>query len=496
MNPRLVSHITGILLLLEAVSMMACGLFALLDVVAEDGHAVAALFEAAAITGGVGALMVLAGGLRRVTGRIPRREGVIIVGLGWLLSSGFGGLPYVLCPPGMNWAEAFFESASGFTTTGSSVMTDIEVWPRGLLLWRSVTQWLGGIGILVLFVAVLSYLGLGSKSLFQNESSFRSGEAGMARIHDTSLSLLRIYLSLSGVCALGLRAMGFSWFNAVCHTMAAVSTGGFSTHNKSVGFYSGWGNGWLIELWIALFMALCSLNFLLFVVVLRRNWRRFREEEDARWLLGICALFILSIAGGRAWTGEAEFLQALRDALFVVVTIVSTTGFGTADYELWPAWSKVLLAMLMLMGGCSGSTAGGFKVGRLLVFLKSARHEIVRAFRPNLIFRLTVNGNTIDGDARSRTMFFLTMYLMICVFSTAVVGFLEAGTDISMETCVGAVLAAISNIGPGFGTVGPTENFAHMREATQVFLAWLMILGRLELFALLVLFFPSVWRKY
>jgi trk system potassium uptake protein TrkH len=156
----------------------------------------------------------------------------------------------------------------------------------------------------------------------------------------------------------------------------------------------------------------------------------------------------------------------------------------------------VLLALLMLIGGCAGSTAGGFKVGRLLVFLKSARHEIVRAFRPNLVFRLTVNGNTIDDDARARTMFFLTMYLMICVFSTAVVGFMEAGTGISLETCGGAVLAAISNIGPGFGTVGPTENFAHLRDSTQVFLAWLMILGRLELFALLVLFFPSAWRKY
>jgi trk system potassium uptake protein len=421
---------------------------------------------------------------------------VIVVGLGWLLSSAFGGLPFMLCPPGMNFAGAFFESASGFTTTGSSVMTDIEIWPRGLLLWRATTQWLGGIGILVLFVAVLSYLGLGSKSLFQNESSFRSGESGMARIHDTSLSLLRIYMSLSAICLVGLRAMGFSWFHAVCHTMAAVSTGGFSTHNKSVGFYSSWGNGWLIELWLALFMFLCSLNFLIFVVILKKNWRRFRQEEDAKWLVGICALFILLIAGGRAWHGDAPFLQALRDAVFVVVTIVSTTGFGTADYELWPAWSKVLLAMLMLMGACSGSTAGGLKVGRVLVFLKSARHEIVRAFRPNLVFPLTVNGNTINDEARARTMFFLTMYLVICVFSTAVVGFLEAGTNIDLETCVGAVLATISNIGPGFGTVGPTENFAHLRDVTQVFLAWLMILGRLELFALLVLFFPSVWRRY
>lgn len=496
MNLRLVAHITGILLLLEAAAMVACGLFARLDAVAGDGPAMVAMFQSAGITGGVALLMLLGGGWRMQMKRIPRREAVVVVGLGWLLCSFLGGVPYMLCPPGLDMAGAFFESASGFTTTGSSVMTDIEIWPRGLLLWRSVTQWLGGIGILVLFVAVLSYLGLGSKSLFQNESSFRGGESGMARIHDTSLALLKIYLAISAISVAGLRAMGFSWFNAICHSMTAVSTGGFSTHNKSIGFYSEWGNGWLIELWITVIMFLCSLNFLLYVVLLRKNWRRLREEEDGRWLLGICLVLILVIASGRAWHGDAPFVQALRDASFVVVTIVSTTGFGTADYELWPAWSKVLLAMLMLTGACSGSTAGGFKVGRLLVFLKSARHEVVRAFRPNLVFRLVVNGNPINDEARARTMFFLVMYFMICVFSTAVVGFLEAGTGISMETCVGAVLATISNIGPGFGAVGPTENFGRFREVTQVYLGLLMILGRLELFALLVLFFPSAWKRY
>lgn len=495
MNPRLVSRLIGILLLLEALAMLACGVFAGLDVVAGDAEAATAMFQSAGITAMVGGILMLIGGFHKI-GRVPRREAVIVVGLGWLLSSAFGGLPYLLCPPGLDWAGAFFEAASGFTTTGSSVLTDIEAWPRGLLLWRASTQWLGGIGILVLFVAVLAYLGLDSKSLFHNESSFRGGESGMARIHDTTLALLKIYLSVSAVCMIGLRAMGFTWYNAVCHTMAAVSTGGFSTHNKSVGFYSDWGNGWLIELWISVIMLICSINFLIYVVLLRKNWRRFRQEEDAKWLLGICALFICLIAGGRAWHGDAPFFQALRDALFIVVTLVSTTGFGTVDFELWPAWCKVLLALLMLVGGCSGSTAGGFKIGRLLVFLKSARHEIIRAFRPNMVFHLKVNGNAIHDDARARTMFFLTMYFMICVFSTAVVGFLEAGTGITLETCGSAVLATLSNIGPGFGSVGPTDNFAHLREPTQVFLAWLMILGRLELFALLVLFFPSVWRKY
>ena len=496
MRYLLVLRMLGILLLLESAAMACCGLFAVVDPVSGEVGAISALFKSAGIAGGAGILMMALSGFHRFKGRLLRREAVVIVGLGWLLSSAFGGFPYLLCPPGLNWAAAFFETASGFTTTGASVMSDIEAWPRGLLLWRSVTQWLGGIGILVLFVAVLSYLGVGAKSLFQNESSYRGGDAGMARIHDTSVLLIKIYFCISAACAVGLRMMGLTWFNAICHTMTAVSTGGFSPHNQSIGHYSSWGNSWLIELWLIVIMLLCSLNFLIYMVVLRKNWRRLRQEEDAKYLLLICGLAVVAIAGGRALHGDVHWLKALREAGFTAATIVSTTGFGTTDYELWPAWSKVILALLMFIGGCAGSTAGGFKVGRLLVFFKYARQEVVRAFRPNLIFRLKVNGNSINEDARSRTMFFLTMYLMICIFSTALVGFLEAGTGISMETCGGAVLAAISNIGPGFGAVGPTENFGHFREPTQIFLGWLMILGRLELFALLVLFFPSAWRKH
>jgi len=496
MNFKLVARIIGALLLLEAVAMLACGLFAKFDVVAGDHGAMVALFQSGAITGAVALLLMSLGGLRGGIPKIMRREAVVVVGSGWLLSTIFGGLPYMLCAPHLNVAGAFFEAASGFTTTGSSVIADLETWPRGILLWRAMTNWLGGIGILVLFVAVLAYLGVGSKSLFQNESSYRSGEAGMARIHDTALSLLKIYGVITVACTLGLSLLGMKWYDAVCHAMSTVSTGGFSPHNLSIGHYADWKNGWMIELWITFFMVLCSLNFLLFVVILRKNWKRLQREEDAPWFIGICLVVTLCIAGGRWFAGEEGFIMALREALFMVVSIASTTGFGLGDYQTWPTWSQALLAMLMLMGGCAGSTSGGFKTGRLLVFLKSARHEIVRTFRPNQIFQVTVNGNRVDDAQRSRTMFFLAMYLMIIAFSTVLVGIFEADTGVTLETCAGAVMAALSNIGPGFGTVGPTTTFAHLRETTQVFLAWLMILGRLELFALLVLFFPSAWRKY
>ena len=496
MNLRLVCRMNGIILLLLAACMALCGMFAFYDVMKECADSARSLFQSAGITGVAGLVLVACGGLARMPDRIARREAVVVVGTAWLLSSLLGGLPYVLCPPHLGAAGAFFESASGFTTTGSSVMTDIEAWPRGILLWRSITQWLGGIGILVLFVAVLSALGVGSKSLFHNESSFRSGESGMARIQDTALILLKIYLGITVVCVLGLRVLGMSWFMSINHAMATVSTGGFSPHNASIAHYSGWATGWQIELWLSAFMFLCCLNFLIFVVLLRGNRSRLAREEDARWFAVICLGSVLVIAGGRALTGEAGFLTTLREAVFVVPSIVSTTGFGTADYETWPAWARMMLALLMLMGGCAGSTAGGFKVGRLVIFLKSAQHQIIRSFRPNLVLRIRANGNIIGEDALGRTTFFLLMYLMIVVISTLAVSLLEAGTGISMETCVGPMLATLSNIGPGFGSVGPTENFGHLRDGTLVFLSWLMILGRLELFAILVLFFPSAWRKY
>ena len=494
MNFKILGKILGALLVLLSAAMFACAVFTKLDAYCACTWSFKALMLSAGITAGVGIVMMFFGWGK--VEKIPRREGVVIVGLGWILSGIFGGLPYLFSEPGMPVADALFESVSGFTTTGSTVMQDIEAWPRGLLMWRSVTQWLGGLGILVLFVALLSYLGVGTKSLFRNESSFQTGEASTARIRDTALNLWKVYFVITTLCTLGLKAMGMTWYNAVSHSFTAVSTGGFSPHNASIGYYAEWGNGWLIELWLSFFMLACSVSFLIWVVLVKRNWKRLRAEEEGKWFVLICFVSALMIAIGVSASHVEGFLPAMRHAWFIVVSIASTTGFGTVDYEQWPGFALVLLAILMFLGGCSGSTAGGMKVSRLLVMLRSARFEVVKAFRPHKVFKMQVNGNSIDSNGRNQTVIFVCLYGFLVVLASFFMGVLEFMNDIDMVTAVGAVLATLPNIGPGFGECGPTNNFAHFFPLTKIFLSLLMILGRLELYAVLVLFVPSLWRKY
>ena len=495
MNFRLLAKVLGLLLTLESVAMAACGVFAWFDPVTGGRVALYPLFTGAALTFIAGILLVIVG-IGRYE-RIPRREGVVIVGLGWLLCGFFGAIPYELADPGLKPHAAVFESISGFTTTGSTVIADLDEWPRGILMWRAVTQWLGGLGILVLFVAVLSTIGGGVKSLFRNESSFQTGEAASARIRDTALTLWRVYLVLTATCLLGLRALGMSWFDSVAHALTCVSTGGFSPYNESIGHFSGWETGLWIEAWLAVFMTLSSVSFLIYVVVMRKNWKRLRDEEEARWFLAIVAVAAVGIALA-IWAAnpDASYLQALRESVFTVVSIASTTGFGTANYEGWPTVALMVLAGLMLLGGCSGSTAGGMKVSRLLLMVKGAYHEIVRAFRPNQVFRMQVNGNPLDDTARGQTVLFVALFGFLVLVSPTIVALLEFGSGIDPLTAVGCVFATLGNIGPGFGDVGPIDNFSGLRPSTQIFLSLLMVLGRLELYAVLVLFVPAAWRKY
>jgi len=490
MNYRLLSKLLGLLLLLLSGTLLLCLAVAFLHGDRHPGmDAVDSLLLAVAITAGAGLLLRLLG--RGSGNEILRKEAIAVVGLGWLVCAAFGALPYVFCEPNLSPIEAFFESMSGFTTTGATVISDLDACPRSILLWRSLTQWLGGLGILVLFVALLSSVGVGSKALFQHESSAKTGGGVQARIQDVAARLWQIYLGLSVICCLGLMVLGMSFYEAVCHTMTALSTGGFSTRNGSIAEFNSFG----IELWLALFMTLGGISFMLYAWLLRRRWDRWRSEEEAKVYLWLLLLITLVIAADLVLVEKRHTsASSLRESVFQVVSIMTTTGYVTADYDRWPPLSRVLLLLLMMLGGCAGSTAGGIKVSRWILFGKIVKQQVVRAFRPNQVFSLRLNGNLMDEDYSLQTVFFIALAGVTVAGGTALVSLLQP--DLGIESCLSSVLATVFNIGPGLGAVGPTQNFGHFNQPAMLFLSWLMLLGRLEFFAVLVLFVPALWRRY
>jgi len=493
MNYRIIAKTLGALAVILGFAMAACWSYAWfqakLDPSPENLSASRAMALSAGITVGFGILIFLPGIL--CSEEVLRREAMIIVGLSWIQVSLLGMLPYLLCDPGLGFFDAFFESVSGFTTTGSTIMSDIESFPLALLLWRSVTQWLGGIGILVVFVAVLSFLGVGSRSLVQQESSINISDAGAARIRDLAFALLKVYLTLTAICLLGLWALGMPLFEAVCHAMCTIATGGFSPKNLSIGHYNDLG----IELWIALFMFLSSIGFMLYIFALNKNWRRLKAEEEARYYLILLTVAIIAIALDLMFAStHFGYQRALHDGFFNVISLASTTGFADSDYAEWPLFSKMLLMVVMLIGGCAGSTAGGVKMNRVILFVKTARRELIQSFRPNQVFRTRLNGVAPDDRVFATTSFFIAMGFVMTGIACIAVSVLEP--QLNMISTIGCVLATLFNIGPGFDAVGPSQNFGFLNPPTKIVLSFLMILGRLEFFALLVLFVPSLWKRY
>lgn len=493
MNYRIVAKTLGALTVIFGLAMAACWLYGLYQWEKSgdpaDQSALRALGISTGITVGIGMIQFLIG--FRCNDEVLRREAMIIVGVSWIEISLLGMLPYLFCDPGLGFFDAFFESVSGITTTGASIMSDIESFPLALLLWRSVTQWLGGIGILVVFVAVLSFLGVGSRSLVQQESSINISDAGASRIRDVAFALLKVYLSLTAICITGLVLLGMPAFEAVCHGFCTIATGGFSPKNASIGHYNDLG----IEIWIACFMFLSSIGFMLYIFALNRKWHRLRAEEEARYYLILLIAAILAIALDLMFAStHFGYRRALHDAFFNVASIASTTGFVDSDYDQWPLFSKMLLMLMMLIGGCAGSTAGGIKMNRVILFLKTARRELIQSFRPHQVFRTRLNGVAPDERVFVTTSFFIAMGFAVSGAACVVVSLLEP--QLNMISAIGCVFATLFNIGPGFEAVGPTHNFGFLSPPTKIVLSFLMILGRLEFFALLVLFVPSLWKKY
>jgi trk system potassium uptake protein TrkH len=491
-NFRLIAKILGVLLCLIGLCMAACAGYAYyeMQISPELGRAgLESLGWSTVIILGVGIAGMLAG--RGTGNEVLRREAMVVVGVGWLLSALAGALPYCIGEVRLSFAGAYFESMSGFTTTGSTVIGDLDLYPRSILLWRSVTQWLGGVGIVVLFVAVLSFLGVGSRSLMQHESSLNISDAAAVRIRDVAKKLLAVYLGLSAICAVGLWGLGMTPFEAINHSMTTISTGGFSTENKSIGHW----NSLAIEAWLTVFMFLGSISFMLYIFLFNRRWNRLRAEEEARYYFLFLAATCVAIALNLSLTQEeTSFLLGVRKAFFTIVSISSTTGFGTEDYDQWPTFSRLLVLGLMAVGGCAGSTAGGVKMNRIILFAKISIQELVKSFRPNQVFRLRLNGATPDDGVRLQTMIFISFAFSTCGMAALMVALLEPHLDLTSS--FGAVLATLFNVGPGMGQLGPTDNFSSLHPASLILLSIVMALGRLEFFAILVLFLPSLWKRY
>lgn len=489
MNYRLLAKVMGLLVLLQAGALVACEAYGIFveRVLLERTHDYA-LLQAA------GLALLLGGGLylygRRETGQILRKEAIAIVGLGWIVSTVVGAIPFVLCTPALSWAGAIFEAASGYTTTGSTVIADLDQFPRSILLWRSTMQWLGGMGILVLFVALLSTLGVGSKALFRHESSAQLGDGFHARIRQTALELWKIYLGLTVLCAAGLMIFGMTFYDAILHSFSTISTGGFSSRNASIAFYA----SPAVEVWLTLFMVLGGTSFVLMAWAIRRKFRRVGGDEEFRAYLWILGLSTLLITGNLVWQAEHGWIEGLRLAAFQVASIMTTTGFASADFGGWPLFAQALLVALMFLGGCTGSTAGAIKISRFLILGKAFRQQVVNAFRPNQVLSLKANGQVLASQTIVAALFFIALNFLLVMGGTVLVAACEP--ELNLLGSLTSVTATLFNVGPGLGAVGPAANFATISQPMLIFLSVLMLLGRLELFAILVLFQPALWRRY
>jgi trk system potassium uptake protein TrkH len=496
MNYRLVFRILGLMLLLLSGTMLVC-LGVAMGTGWEEGESQTAFLISIGATSTAAMILLLLG--RRAGGEMLRKEGIALVGLSWIFCSLFGALPYMFSSPDLSPARAIFEATSGFTTTGATVIGDLDAFPSSILLWRALTQWLGGMGVLVLFVAILSYLGVGGKSLFQHESSAQLGHSVHSRVRDTAMQMWLVYLVLTVICGAGLVILGMEPFDAVTNAMTCLATGGFCVRDASIAHY----DSLAIYLWIILFMILGGISFLYYVSLINRPVKHWKLDEELLWYLGFI-VFFSAIITVELWLRSPHYgapFESLVAALFQVVSLMTTTGYATHDYDTWPLLSKAILLSLMFVGGSAGSTAGGLKVMRLLVLFKVLKRELVQTYRPNQIFPLKINRHQIDVSLQRQTVFLIALAGFIAVIMTLLVSFTEGelrkdATELDMVSTFSAVIACQFNIGPGFGAVGPTHNFGDLSENSLMILSFAMILGRLEFFAVLVLFLPSLWRRY
>ncbi len=418
---------------------------------------------------------------------ISQREGMAIVAVGWSSVGLFGALPFYLGDGNFTFVDAVFESVSGFTTTGASVLTDIEALSRGLLFWRSFIQWLGGMGIIVLSLAILPFLGVGGMQLYKAEVPSPVPDKLRPRIRDTASILWKVYALISLAEVVLLMMGGMDLYNALCHTFTTMPTGGFSTQNASIaGFDSVY-----FDLVFIFFMLMAGINFSLHYQLLRGKPLAFWKDSECRFYLGTVLVLVVVVSVNVYGSIYETIGQAFRYGAFQVVSILTTTGYATADYEQWPAMAQLILLICMFIGASAGSTGGGVKCLRVMLCFKFCYQQLFLLIHPRAVSHVKISGKVVADDIMRSILGFLALYIGLFALSAVIL----AGMGVDFVTSFGAVAAAIGNIGPGFGMVGPVENYALIPDLGKWLLVWCMLLGRLEIFTIIILVVPEFWRK-
>lgn len=494
-NNKIIIHFFGLLLLFNGGFML---LAALLSFIYSDGATNQLVLSGLSVLV-IGFLAMIF--TKNHSKEMTKRQGYIVVAFGWVVMALSGTLPYILTGSITNFTNAFFETISGYTTTGASILTDIEVLPKGVLFWRSLTHWIGGMGIIVLAIAILPLLGIGGMQLFAAEAPGPSTDKLHPRITDTAKRLWLIYVGYTAAETLFLKLAGMSFFDALNHSMSTLSTGGFSTKNDSLAH---WNDSPMIQYIVVFFMFLAGTNFVLSYFGFKGNFSKIFKDEEfklyAKFIIVFSVISAFVVYYYSAFSESSSFDHpmvfgaieaAFRHGLFQVVAIVTTTGFVSADFTIWPHFLVVFFFGLMFLGGSSGSTSGGVKVVRHLVLIRNGFLEFKRALHPNAVLPVRYNAKSISGEIVFNVLGFFMLYMLS--FIVGALGFSFIGLD--FESAIGVAASSLGNVGPALGEFGPAQNFNQMPLMGKWWGSFLMLIGRLELFTVLILLTPFFWKK-
>lgn len=481
-NFRLIINILGFLLIFNGIFMLLC--LPVSFIYKEDD------WMALSVSGAISIVIGLASWLLTRESRkqeLRKKEGYLAVTLGWIVLTLSGSLPFILSGAIPDYVDAFFETMSGYTTTGASILNDIEGLPKGIIFWRSFTSFIGGMGIVVLAVAIMPILGIGGMQLYSAEAPALMPDKIRPRIRETAKRLWLIYVGLVLIQIVILNFAGMGLFDAINHSFCTISTSGFSPRQDSVGYY----DSPLIEYIIIVFMILGGTNFAVMYMGLHGRFKKVWRNDEFRFYLGVLAVFTLVVAASIFQNTNAGIERSFRDGLFQVVSIVTTTGFTTANYLSWGQFTIVIFFMLMFVGASAGSTSGGVKMVRHLILLKNTLLEFKRQLHPSAVLPVRFNNMAISQDTTFSILAFIIIYIIIFAMGSLLMSIL--GLD--FDSAFGATAACLGNVGPGIGTVGPLNNFHHVPTAGKWVLSFFMMLGRLELFTVIILFTPFYWRR-